>query len=251
MRQEFVGSVPKEPGSPEANEDALAIPNSSNRFALSDGASDSFDSKLWAKLLAHRFVGDPGVSPAWVDLVLEDYEAAHDFSSMSWSKQAAFERGSFATLLGGEYLADHHAVELLAVGDSVALLIDDDQLVSAWPFDDPERFQERPSLLSTVRSHNGFLDASDFWTRHGTTLHLDKLTAPRLLCMTDALGEWALRSSTRDNGDGLRDLASLRSAEQLTELVLRERATKRMRVDDSTLLVLSFERDARDGLSIS
>ncbi|MCS6471792.1 MULTISPECIES: hypothetical protein [Burkholderiaceae] len=251
MRQEFAGSVPKEPGSPEANEDALAIPDGSNRFALSDGASDSFNSRLWAKLLANRFVDDPGISPAWVDLALADYEAAHDFSSMSWSKQAAFERGSFATLLGGEYLAEHHAVELLAVGDSVALLINEDQLVSAWPFDDPERFQERPSLLSTIQRHNGFLDASDFWTRHGTTLHLGKLTAPRLLCMTDALGEWALRSSTRDNGDGLRELASLRSAEQLAELVLRERATKRMRVDDSTLLVLSFEREARDGLSIS
>ncbi|RAS19540.1 hypothetical protein [Paraburkholderia bryophila] len=250
MRQEFAGSVPKEPGSPEANEDALAIPDGSNRFALSDGASDSFDSKLWAKLLANRFVDDPGVSPAWVACALAGYEAAHDISSMSWSKQAAFERGSFATLLGGEYLADHHAVELLAVGDSVALLIDDEQLVSAWPFDDPDRFQERPSLLSTIRRHNGFLDAGDFWTRHGTTLHLNKLNVPRLLCMTDALGEWALRSA-RDNGDGLRELASLRSEEQLAELVLRERAAKRMRVDDSTLLVLSFEREARDGLSIS
>ncbi|WP_321868095.1 hypothetical protein [Paraburkholderia tropica] len=251
MRQEFAASVPKELDSPTANEDALAISDGSNRFALSDGASDSFDSKLWAKLLANRFVADPGVNSAWVGGALSDYGAAHDFSAMSWSKQAAFERGSFATLLGGEYLADHHAVELLAVGDSVALLIDGDQLVSAWPFDDPNRFQERPSLLSTIQRHNDFLDVSDFWTRHGTTLHLDKLSAPRLLCMTDALGEWALRSLSRDNGDGLRELASLRSEEQLAELVLRERAQKRMRVDDSTLLVLSFEREARDGLPIS
>lgn len=251
MRQEFVGSVPKEIGSPAANEDALTISDTSNRFALSDGASDSFDSKSWAKLLANRFVADPGVSPAWIGGALADYEAEHDFSAMSWSKQAAFERGSFATLLGGEYLVDHHTVELLAIGDSVALLIDGDQLVSAWPFDDPDRFQERPSLLSTVQRHNDFLDAGDFWTRHGTTLHLDKLNTPRLLCMTDALGEWTLRSSVRGNGDGLRELASLRSEEQLVELVLRERAAKRMRVDDSTLLVLSFERETRDGLSIS
>jgi hypothetical protein len=250
MRQKFAGSVPKEPGHPDANEDKLVFSDGSNRFALSDGASDSFDSKLWAKLLANRFVDDPGVNPAWIDGALADYEAAHDFSSMTWSKQAAFERGSFATLLGGEYLADHHAVELLAVGDSIALLIDDDQLVSAWPFGNPERFQERPSLLATVRRHNSFLDASDFWTQHGATLHLDKLIAPRLLCMTDALGEWALRSA-RDAGDGLRELASLRSEGQLAELVLRERALKRMRVDDSTLLVLSFEREARDGLSVS
>ncbi|AJZ59882.1 hypothetical protein OI25_2923 [Paraburkholderia fungorum] len=250
MRQEFAGSVPKEPRSPEANEDVLALSDSANRFALSDGASDSFNSKLWAKLLANRFIADPGVSPQWVDGALADYEAAHDVASMSWSKQAAFERGSFATLLSGEYVPDHHAVELLAIGDSVALLVDNDRLVCAWPFDDPDRFHERPSLLSTVRRHNGFLEAGDFWTQHGTTLHLDKLAAPRLLCMTDALGEWALRS-VRDNGDGLRELASLRSEEQLTELVLRERAQKRMRIDDSTLLVLSFERETCDGLSVS
>ncbi|AJK47069.1 hypothetical protein [Burkholderia plantarii] len=242
MKQEFAGSVPKEPGSPDANEDALAISIDSKRFALSDGASDSFDSKLWARLVANRFVDDPGLNVPWVDGVLADYESVHDFSGMSWSKQAAFERGSFTTLLGGEYFADHHAVELFAIGDSVVLLIDDDRLVDAWPLDDPSQFQERPSLLSTIRRHNGFLEAGDFWTRHGKTLHLERLTAPLLLCMTDALGEWALRSSTRDNGDGLRELASLRSEEQLAELVLRERAAKRMRVDDSTLLALSFER---------
>lgn len=93
MRQEFAGSVPKEPRSPEANEDVLALSDSANRFALSDGASDSFNSKLWAKLLANRFIADPGVSPQWVDGALADYEAAHDVASMSWSKQAAFERG--------------------------------------------------------------------------------------------------------------------------------------------------------------
>lgn len=250
MRQEFAGSVPKEPGHTEANEDALALVDRANRFALSDGASDSFNSKLWAELLANRFVVDPGVSPEWISGALIDYEAAHDISSMSWSKQAAFERGSFATLLGGEYLPDHDAVELLAIGDSVAVLIENDRMVVAWPFEDPDRFKERPSLLSTVQRHNAFIEMGDFWSQHGTTLHLDKLTAPRLLCMTDALGEWALRSA-RGDGERLLELASVRSEQQLAELVLRERAEKRMRVDDSTLLVLSFERETCDGLSVS
>ncbi|UTP23372.1 hypothetical protein NMB33_06370 [Burkholderia sp. FXe9] len=68
--------------------------------------------------------------------------------------------------------------------------------------------------------------------------------------MTDALGEWALRS-LRDKDSGIVDLLSLQSEEQLAELVLRERAAKRMRIDDSTLLVLSFEREERDGLPVS
>lgn len=250
MKRAFAGSVPKEFSSPEGNEDVLALSDDGRRFALSDGASDSFNSKLWANLLATKYLDDPGLNAEWVGAVLADYAAAHDFASMSWSKQAAFERGSFATLLGGEYFPEHHAVELLAVGDSVALLLDAGELVCAWPLDAPERFQERPSLLSTIARHNDFLANGDFRTRHVKIIHPAELGAPRLLCLTDALGEWALRS-LRDKDSGIVDLLSLQSEEQLAELVLRERAAKRMRIDDSTLLVLSFEREERDGLPVS
>ncbi|KVU24697.1 hypothetical protein WK65_15600 [Burkholderia ubonensis] len=250
MKKEFAGSVPKELSSPEANEDALALSGDGTRFAISDGASDSFDSKLWANLLAKKFLDDPGLNAEWLGAALTDYAAAHDFAAMSWSKQAAFERGSFATLLGGEYFPEHLAVELLGVGDSVALLLDAGELVCAWPLDDPHRFHERPSLLSTVARHNDFLTDGDFRTRHVKVIHLAELGAPRLLCMTDALGEWALRS-LRDKDAGIADLLSLQSEEQLVELVLRERATKRMRIDDSTLLALSFKREERDGLPVS
>lgn len=250
MKREFGGTVPKEFASPEANEDALALSDDGARFALSDGASDSFNSKLWANLLAHKFLADPGLNADWLAAALADYAAAHDFASMSWSKQAAFERGSFATLLGGEYFPEHHAVELLGVGDTVALLFDAGDLVCAWPLDDPERFQERPSLLSTVARHNDFLTTGDFRTKHVKIVQLAELRAPQLLCMTDALGEWALRS-LRDKDSGVSDLLSLQSEEQLAELVLRERAAKRMRIDDSTLLALSFEREERDGLPVS
>ncbi|WP_321868080.1 hypothetical protein [Paraburkholderia tropica] len=250
MKREFSGTVPKEFASPEANEDALSLSDDGTRFALSDGASDSFNSKLWANQLARKFLADPGLNAEWLAAALADYAAAHDLASMSWSKQAAFERGSFATLLGGEYFPEHHAVELLGVGDTVALLLDAGDLVCAWPLDDPDRFQERPSLLSTVARHNDFLMSGDFRTKHVKIVQLAELRAPRLLCMTDALGEWVLRS-LRDQDSGVFDLLSLKSEEQLAELVLRERAAKRMRIDDSTLLALSFERNERDGLPVS
>ncbi len=68
--------------------------------------------------------------------------------------------------------------------------------------------------------------------------------------MTDALGEWALKQAL-SGSNGLMELLSVETEEHLAELVLRERTTKRMRVDDSTLLVLSFERESEDGLSVS
>lgn len=250
MKRDFSGTVPKDPGCPEANEDKFAFSEDGKRLALCDGASESYDSRLWADLLARRFVSDPKVRPEWVASVLAEYSAAHDFQTMTWSKQAAYERGSFATLVGVEYFDEHQAVEVLAIGDSIALLADGGKLIQSWPFEDPERFKERPTLLATITGHNDFIGASGFWTAHGKTFHIEGLAAPRLLCMTDALGEWALKEAL-SGGAGFAELLSMQSEEQLSELVIRERAERRMRVDDSTLLVLSFEREKKNGLPVA
>ncbi|OJT40552.1 hypothetical protein [Serratia plymuthica] len=239
MKQEFSGTVPKDPECPEANEDKFAFSVDGRRLALCDGASESFNSILWANLLAHRFVADPKVNPEWVTSALVEYSAAHDFYSMSWSKQAAYERGSFATLVGVEQFEEHNALEILAIGDSIAMVVDGEKLIRAWPFEDPEKFKERPTLLATIAGHNDFVGSGNFWTRHGKTFHLKGLTEPRLLCMTDALGEWALKAALASDPSFI-ELLSLQTEGQLAELVLRERTAKRMRIDDSTLLILSF-----------
>ncbi|MCU1793979.1 hypothetical protein [Pectobacterium polaris] len=239
MKQEFSGTVPKDPEYSEANEDKFAFSKDGRRLALCDGASESFNSKLWADLLAHKFIADPKVNPEWVASALAEYSAAHDLPSMSWSKQAAFERGSFATLIGVEQFEEHQTVDILAIGDSITMLVDCGKLIRSWPFDNPEKFKERPTLLATLPAHNDFVGGSSFWTLHGKTFYLEKLIKPKLLCMTDALGEWALQQAQAEDS-GFIELLSLQTEEQLAELVLRERAAKRMRIDDSTLLVLSF-----------
>lgn len=239
MKLEFSGTVPKDTECPEANEDKFAFFEDGRRLALCDGASESFNSKLWADLLARKFIADPKVNPEWVASALAEYSAAHDFPSMSWSKQAAFERGSFATLIGLEQFVEHQTVDILAIGDSITMLVDCGKFIRAWPFDDPEKFKERPTLLATLPAHNGFVGGSSFWTLHGKTFYLEKLTQPKLLCMTDALGEWALKQALMEDS-GLIELLSLQTEGQLAELVLKERAAKRMRIDDSTLLILSF-----------
>ena len=57
--------------------------------------------------------------------------------------------------------------------------------------------------------------------------------------MTDALAEWTLRG-VRDGESTLGRLLSLTTEAELVELVLEARAAKRMRVDDSTLVIVSF-----------
>ncbi len=239
MKREFAGTCPKEPQAPDSNEDQSAFSEDGARFALCDGASESYNSRLWAKLLAEKFAAKPAFGPEWLAEALRDYIACHDFEAMTWSQQAGFDRGSFSTLLGVEFEATHRTVDALAIGDCVAVLIDGDRFVEAWPFADPERFQEHPTLLATKAEHNAFVSELGFWTHSLKTFHLAACESPRLVCMTDALAEWTLRG-VRDGEPTLSRLLGLASEAELAELVLEERAAKRMRVDDSTLIVVSF-----------
>jgi hypothetical protein len=240
MRALFVGSCAKEPDRPEVNEDAYAFSADGQRFALSDGASESYDSRLWAWLLARKLAEDPQFGPEWMESAASAYHAEHDFAAMSWSQQLAFERGCFATLLCAEHDEANRRLHLFGAGDSVAVLMVGSEVVRAWPLDNPERFKERPTLLSTLRAHNEFTLAPDFGSASRTSIDLSTLPEPTLLCMTDALGEWALRIAGQDP-TRLSELLSIQSEGQLMALVVTERAAKRMRIDDSTLAIFRFD----------
>jgi hypothetical protein len=118
MRALFVGSCAKEPDQPEGNEDAYVFSADRQRLALSDGASESYDSRFWARLLASNFAENPQFNQAWLQSVAAAYAREHDFAAMSWSQQLSFERGCFATLLAVEHDAANHRLALFGVGDS-------------------------------------------------------------------------------------------------------------------------------------
>lgn len=247
MRALFAGSCAKEPERPEANEDVFEFSLDGQRLALSDGASESYDSQFWARMLTAKFAADPDFGEEWLQSAVSAYVREHDLPAMSWSQQLAFERGCFATLLTAEHESVVNRLNLLGVGDSVAVLFDGKSLAWSWPLDDPDRFRERPTLLSTLREQNEFTRAPDFDDHQRETLDLSSFVDPILLCMTDALGEWTLRM-WRDAPERLGELLLIRSEAQLAQLVVAERAAKRMRVDDSTLVILRFDMADGDGL---
>jgi hypothetical protein len=250
MKKEFAGTCPKDLHEPSSNEDQFCFSDDGLRFALCDGASESYNSQLWAKIICRKFAAGPNFGPEWLSDALVEYISAHDFPAMSWSQQSAYERGSFSTLLGIDFDPIHRAVDVLAVGDCLALLVDEDRFIDAWPITDPERFKDHPTLLATLSRHNDFIAATGFCEKSVKTIHLSEYANPRLYCMTDALGEWALRHALAST-DGLGRLSALTTEQELCELVVEERSAKRMRVDDSTLIILSFgDMPTSNGLSI-
>lgn len=239
MRLVFSGSVPKHTAYPDANEDHFKLSANDRRIALCDGASESFNSKLWAELIADGFVANPRIGSEWLKSITTKYVQAHDFASMSWSQQSAFERGSFSTLLGLEFQKKGRQIKVVSIGDCIALLFDGKVLVDSWPFTNTDSFKARPTLLSTIAAHNDFLDKPAFKKNLYKVFQLAELDNPILLCLTDALGEWALDKAI-NNDEQISELLDINSTEALTELVLRERGTNSMRIDDSTLLKLTF-----------
>ena len=190
----------------------------------------------------------PGLSSDWLSEVLRLYAASYDLSTLSWSKHAAFERGSFATLLGLEMLPSHSAVDIISVGDSLAVLLSNGELIDSFPYGNAQQFQQRPELFCKNPLHNGFFEDSDFFSRHHQTWIFKGLERPAVLCMTDALGEWALKMA--QNGEPQwATLLSITDEAQLQTIVLGERQQRRMRIDDVTLVSIAFDGMVLDELS--
>lgn len=249
MRVLFVGQVPKDINFPDDNEDAIKIVPDSGKIIVSDGASESYDSRTWARLLVSSSVEWAGLNRDWLSVAIASYKAQFDLTNLSWSKQAAFARGSFATLLLVEHSMENE-INLFVVGDSLAVLLDNTELIESFPYVRAEEFLKRPELISTDAGLNSFLESPDFISKRKKTWSIKDITVPIVLCMTDALGQWALRREEEGNPVWQR-LCEIKDEIEFTDLVNSERLRRNMRVDDTTLIRLSFANWGTDELSDS
>jgi hypothetical protein len=236
LRIVFQGSVPKEDAPDAPNEDQIAADEARQRFAVCDGASESYDSARWSRLLADAWVvGGAAVSRNGLRTIVRRYDAACDPNSLSWSKRAAFDRGSFATVLG---ISLHgNRVRVFAVGDSIAVHVASSGTVATFPYTRGEEFDQRPLLFSTSSAANeGMLDEATF-DLFIANWRLE--SGGNLLLMTDALGQWLLRRDA--DTASCTALLAVRTVEELRSFVDRERSSGAMRRDDTTLVHLRAE----------
>ena len=153
-------------------------------LAVSDGASESFDSRTWARLLVARYMASQEVDPAWLQAAVADYDAVYAGAALPWSQQAAYDRGSFATLLGVIHDAANDSLEVLAIGDTTAVLLDGAHFFGSYPIQRAAEFEQRPQLLSTLAQHNAFVSQSGFIRQHSETGNVT--TIERKTVLTDA-----------------------------------------------------------------
>lgn len=226
-------TVAKQQSEPDLNEDASAVSSRRRTYVVSDGASESFSSRRWAKVLVTKFLRKPYIDGEWLRHAIASYDRAYNREQMSWSAQASYDRGSFATLLALVFDDDHQGLRIFGIGDSLVVLDDGEEMRASFPYTDPDQFRANPLLLSTIHDRNSALLNSlptTYW-------RLDLNPKARIYCMTDALGAWLLSNAA----ERLPILRELESKEQFIELVEAARRTGDMRRDDSTLLVLGWE----------
>ncbi len=230
MRFRHAFTVPKDPRLP--NEDRWAVSEDGRICALSDGASVSFDSATWATLLTEQFVSRPRVDRSWLCMAADKHNCRFDHQSLPWMMQAALERGSFATLVGVNIAEYNALVTLFAVGDSVAILLSEDKIVTIVPDIGPSL--EVPTLLPTSPRDIAALDERLF-SDNLRAQALADCTEPAIVLATDALAAWLCELDTSER---IAKLLALEDEAAFVSLVHEERAAKRMRRDDTTMLLL-------------
>src|SRR5437870_8509339 len=144
-------SVPK--GEDQRNEDSFRR-SAKGVYALSDGASVSFDSASWAGILVRRYTQNPEFSREWLSAAIAEFRELYDRDSLPWMQQASFDKGSFASLLGVRIVDGGQLIQVLAIGDSLAVLCDGDCIKASFPLSAASQFNQSPQLLCTNPAQN-------------------------------------------------------------------------------------------------
>lgn len=223
-------SIPKRDDT--ANEDRWKHSPDDKTFAVSDGASVSFDSAPWAQILCSHFISNPDISRKWLQNAAAEYNAVYDREAMPWMQQGAFDRGSFATLIGVVLADDAKSARIFSAGDSIFALTDRRQLICTIPYTAPDEFDHSPTLFSTSAFENTFW-TDDAISESWRELNLSSHEEPVLLMMTDALGRWLI-----ERPESVSTLLDIKDENEFAQLVAKERAEGRLKRDDSTLLVI-------------
>jgi hypothetical protein len=239
----FNGSIPKDYAYPHENEDWFNINfiEHNIRIALSDGAAVSYNSKNWAKVLVDYFIETGNFSATDIKKAIKIYYAKEfNFNSMTLIQKRGLSLGSYATFLGAQYNSIDNYINILAVGDSIAVLLNKESIIESFPYISSIQFHKSPQMLSTNGRNNLFFMRSANVSRFYKMWNLNTVERPALLCMTDALGELALKEMESGNYLIWEELLSISNMKEFKNFIQIKRDNKMIKIDDTTLISIIF-----------
>ena len=212
------------------------------RFAVADGASESADAGLWARLLVEDFVASPARHLAWASWLpplqarwAAEAAALPQGGALPWYLEERAREGAFATFLGVVF--EDSAWYALAVGDSCLFQLRGGALLRSFPLQRADEFGSTPWLIGSRPP------GVEVAVKHGQRAEGEWQAGDRLWLMTDALAQWFLRQA--EEGGRPWELLGQVLAEAAPEQAFAAwvgvaRALGLLRNDDVTLAAVSL-----------
>ena len=239
--------LPKAGLSSSECEDAFAIRQDLLRFCVADGATEGFDSRRWAKLLAKHWVCTNRLLTReeldlWMKRLGERLQHRWSKQVLPWYAEEKARNGAFAAFVGLAFLesVDDVQWQAVALGDSCLIQKRGARIITALPLSDPNEFGNRPILvpsnigaqekaIENVTIDRGMVEPGDVF-----------------LLLTDAIAAWYLRNNAAEPArvTQLEEALSVGDQRSLEALIAHERAIQALRNDDVAILRIAVQSTA-------
>lgn len=228
--------------------DNYAINQEHNKFAISDGVSKSFFSKVWSDILVKKYVAQKDwkdeefifeCQKKWqskIDEIVNQPET-------KWFTKSQYNRQdpALATFVGLQFIESEQKWIAQALGDSFLFFIPKDSSkikIQLSSKSEPIIFDNFPDYFSSIgNSHKG----------EKKPIREGKIENGTFYLMTDALAEWFLLNAEQVK----QTLDNIKTQEQYLETIANERNANRLNDDDSAVLIIELFDDGKKELSYS
>lgn len=208
------------------------------RFAISDGASNSSYSTVWAELLVRNYVecdnSDWQAHMRALQQKWYEWYAGINWSDLPWNCGAKAMEGDSATLLGltfSSYDVNNGNWEALAIGDSCLFHVRSNEFVSSFPLHNSNDFNDFPALICSIDSNIGNRVQAIKFIKGNYQI------GDIFIMATDAIAEWFLNSHEAGEKPWL-DLVNLSSNTHFRGFIETLRQHGRIEDDDVTILII-------------
>ena len=222
-------------------EDAIAFDIHTARFAVSDGATEAFHARQWARNLAERWVRNEATLTreefrTWVAAEGRELHDSWNGLTLSWYSEEKARTGSFAAFAGVELdlKSGTPSWKAIALGDTCLLHCRGVELLKSLPLTRSESFNSAPVLVAS----NSAL--------HETTMQsvvVDSGSCENgdvLLLASDAMAAWCLQRF--ENADFDPNFLSGKDHIGLPRFFADERQAGRIRNDDVAIVRIEIKR---------
>lgn len=228
-------------------QDNFSYNEAKNCFAIADGATQSFYSSIWSKLLVDYFCENPQIDKnnwqewleliqqKWLEEVRAELEKAKSGNNFAWIEiYNGLERSKSATstFIGLQFIENQAKISI--VGDSCLFIFQGNQ-IKTYLLKKSTDFNNQPEYFGSRSKNNDhepkFLDIELKYKQHSDKLYF--------VLATDALAEYIFKY-TEQQRDILTTLLTINSEQEFENFVksARHNGTIKMKNDDVTLMIL-------------